>query len=163
MKNERTPQDRLTYVVQSIKRWRKLPERDKMNPIHQFMHALGNLYLEYFQSHLEEAKAIGKAHQNLLKDEFDTIYKLYVLKWSSDCIRTHWYDRWDDVCRERTNIEAFNEMFGESVGNLDTENLTESMKSKWNQYEVMYLDQIPVNVLKSHWWWYDGFGRINND
>ncbi|MCE2982706.1 MAG: hypothetical protein LW832_03970 [Parachlamydia sp.] len=60
-------QKSLIELIQSIKGWEKLNEIDQEVPVINFMDALGRLFLDYFQFHLDEANACAVQYQSLLK------------------------------------------------------------------------------------------------
>jgi hypothetical protein len=99
MMEHKSPQDRLSVELEAVKRWKRLSEMEKSRAIRHFMHEIGRLYLDYFQSHLQEAKAFGNTQQALLKSELKTIYNLYVLElWSKLDGEDELADLWETYC-----------------------------------------------------------------
>ncbi|MCE5318346.1 MAG: hypothetical protein LLG04_13430 [Parachlamydia sp.] len=125
------------------------------------MDEMGALYLDYFQYHLEEAQAIGLQYATDICWAAKAINMCYIYKlWSRALHADDWSDIWLEVCWGRTNIEAFHAMFGEFVRELDVAGILEYMESK-KGHEKVDLRQIPKNVPKSHWWWFEDFTKDN--
>jgi hypothetical protein len=133
----------------------------KKRAVKIFMKKLGLLFLDYFQIHLEEAEAIGRDHEPLLKSVFDDINSLYVIElWYQLTNADEWADVWKTACWGRTNIEAFNAMFGKRVGDLPTEDIVEYMEAQKGKGGLEQ-DQIPKNFHKSQSWWFADFGKYS--
>lgn len=59
--------------------------------------------------------------------------------------------------RVRTNIEAFQAMFGEITGQFGEwimEDFRDTMKACKSAAIVLKDEEIPKNIPKSHWWWF---------
>ncbi|MCE5317513.1 MAG: hypothetical protein LLG04_09180 [Parachlamydia sp.] len=129
----------------------------KKETIWRFMHAIGDLYMDYFQKHLSEASKCAQSHKEILQKENDAIFELYIIElmFKLENVDEQFDDPWDKACRGRTNIEAFNAMFGEIVDKLPTDELVEFMDRR---KDLAWLppNEIPPNAPKSHWWWYQG-------
>ena len=110
----------LILQLDSIKRWHDLPEIDQLKYSTTFMDKIGQLFLEYYQHHLEEAKGCGQIYKDSLEAAALIIADSYILDAANEIISadTAWDDPWELACQTRTNIEAFNGMFGGIVNPL---------------------------------------------
>jgi hypothetical protein len=147
--------NQLTDQLESIKRWHRLSTYNKIYAINDFMNAIGQLYMDYFQYHLDEAQACASFYHVIFKQEFMNIMRDYVYRFffklkSAD----EWDDPWVVACRVRTNIEAFNSMFGGiSPENIPTEEFEQYLDERRDGYHLSQ-DEIPKNAPRSHWWWF---------
>lgn len=53
-------QDSLLALLRSIRGWEQLSNFDKEYETKMFMQKIGNLFLEYFQFHIQDGKNIGE-------------------------------------------------------------------------------------------------------
>lgn len=146
--------EQLNTQLESIAKWNSLEEPAKEKAVSKFMRAIGQLFLDYFHNHLEEAKACGQIHKSLLKDMDKTIDNFYVTPLMSSLeLASSWEEPWGRACLGRTNMVAFTSLFGDLTGELDIESLIVYM-DKRKQNAVIDSDIIPKNTPKSHWWWF---------
>lgn len=145
-----------------MKSWQDLPDFDKKLATKKFMNHLGDLYLDFFQVHHDEAKACAEGYQDVLKNELSTLNVFYCLNLVAKLNKSDEYDSpWALACRGRTNIEAFNEMFGDFTHEkLPTKVLDEYMEARKGLVGLSK-DEIPKNAPSSHWWWFIEYGQYN--
>ena len=130
--------------------------------VRHLMRALGLLYLEYFQFHPEEAMAFGSAHEPLLRLAAGHIEEEYIRRLRRLTASLDEPELWERACWERTRVEAFNAMFGETVGFFDSagfedlEAVEERMQEAKHNFSIED-HRIPQNVPESHWWWFNHF------
>ena len=148
----------LTERLESIKKWKETPDTEQMSNIIPFINAIGRLFLEYYQDHLDEAKECAKSYQALLQDNYALIDRYYVQKVAYRIESTDfaWDDPWSKACLYWTNIEAFNAMFEGITNPLRTDELEEYMEN-WRGNACIDADKIPKRLPESHWWWFDTF------
>jgi hypothetical protein len=142
--------------LDSIKRWHDLPEFDQLKYTTTFMDKIGNLFLEYYQDHLDEARSCGQLYKASLEPATTLITDNYILHAANEITSadTAWEDPWELACQTRTNIEAFNAMFGEIVNHLKVDADLEEFMEKCQGSFYLSRKLIPNNVPISHWWWF---------
>ena len=112
--------EKLVSLLESTKEWENKVDFALQMAVEGFMKALGPLYLDYFQYHIKEAKVCALDYQKLLPLLVKTINRIYINNmWLSLKSASEWDDPWERACWIRTNIEAFQVMFGEMAGRLD--------------------------------------------
>lgn len=146
--------DKLTALLKSAKEWENIEGFAYEIAVENFMIELGQLYLEYFQFHPEDAKICAIDFQPLLPLLVEPINENYI----SPIMRginhaDSWDDPWERACWLRTNIEAFHTLFGDIAGRLDDEDIIEYMEGMKGSAVISY-DKIPKVVTKNHWWWF---------
>lgn len=141
----------LSEEIQKIKDLPQMGIEEKKNVIWPFMNKIGDLFLEYFQHHIEEAKHCGEQHKEILLISSEKIENLYIshLDMRLDMIEE---GEWIRFCQWRTNVEAFNQMFS-GITQLETEDIDEKMKKAGNS-EGISKNLVPHNIPESHWWWF---------
>jgi hypothetical protein len=123
--------------------------------IWHFMSSMGNLFLLYYQWHLDEAQALAKEHKMILEQARPSFrsYRIelenFLMGTFEDC------DEWDRVCTQRTNIEAINAMFEGAIDAIDIEDLEHCMQQRKEHVSISSESLIPPNMPKSHWWWWN--------
>lgn len=149
--------ENLRILLQSIRGWERLSDFDKEYETEMFMEAIGKLFLDYFQFHIQEAKVIGEEFEKDLRSALRLINLHYVYymehRFSS---ASSWDDVWLTACVTATNIEAFAMMFGEVVGELDASDIWEYIEERKDMMGVEP-HQRPKNVPKHHWWWFNEY------
>jgi hypothetical protein len=113
--------DQLVNELQSIAEWSSLSYWDKVDAADFFMSNIGILFIGYFQYHLDEAKQCGLEHKTILKHSIPAINEFYIIHLEHR-IRNADYefdDPWERACWLRTNVAAFEEMFGQITGPLN--------------------------------------------
>lgn len=154
--DEKNFQAQLVEQIQSINQWKDLPDMERRIAVKRFMKAIGHLYLDYYQFHLAESKACAYLYRSILEKSIDPglsyISKLEHRLRSADAMD----EPWEEACRGRTNIEAFNSMFGDSVEILDPELIESYMQDRKG---TVYMEDecIPKNAPASHWWWFEKY------
>lgn len=129
---------------------------DKPMLIECFMDGIGKLFLEYFQSHLDEAKEWSRPYHEVLRKSVDRFDIYYVMEQMRNIEGHSWKDPdWDLACQVRTNIEAFNTMLGSTVGKIDDEELVDYMDQYIDGF--FFCSEPPNNVPLTHWWWQKGW------
>ncbi|MCE5317512.1 MAG: hypothetical protein LLG04_09175 [Parachlamydia sp.] len=150
-------QTQLLNQLVSIVEWRQYEDSEKKKAIWKFMDAIGNLYMDYFHDHQAQAKASLPLYKENLKHEFRQIIRLYVHQLMFRLENADELEEpWDIACRGRTNIEAFNAMFGEAIDTLPTTEIEKYMQA-WKGRISLNKDEVPKNALKSHWWWFNDY------
>ncbi len=119
-----------------------------------FMDTVGSLCFDYFQNHEEEAKIFTLDYESSISTIFEFINKEYV---------SHMYYKlqnispeisgWVFACKIKTNIEAFNFLFGHVVGKLEDPGIQTYLEERKESADIAW-SEIPQNAPKSHWWWY---------
>ncbi|MCE5318231.1 MAG: hypothetical protein LLG04_12835 [Parachlamydia sp.] len=149
-----TYQDKLRVQLSSIQTWKDLSGYDQKDAIESFMNGIGQLFLDYFQYHLNEANKIGLEYGKDLVWAVRPIEILYIYKLRKRLASTdEWDDNWEVACLGRTNIEAFHLMFGEFLVELDAGDIEEYMEVRKEQAWI-HPFSIPKNTPKTHWWWF---------
>lgn len=77
---EKSPREKLTILLKFVKNWSKFEGTGPRAAIEFFMMWVGHLYLEYFQYHLDEAKACGLDHLKTLTSILEPIEQKYILR-----------------------------------------------------------------------------------
>ncbi len=145
---------KLNQQIQLIAQLDALPDRERRAPIRNCMHTIGNLFLDYFQTHLQVAQKYAEYNQETLSRVTQLVQQYYVADLENFLQGTfEGYEEWKLVSRQRTNIECFNGMFSGVVDVLDTQEIDEYMQQRKN-VEGIDQSQVPENMPKSHWWWY---------
>ena len=154
-----SPRQKLITLLEFIKMSFNLNQTGKNTAVNIFMKWLCQLYLDYFQYHLDEAKEIGKKYENVLVALIDPIYYVRIVRFHHrmSCAEAVGYgdDLWDEACLVKTQLEAFHEMFGCISGTVigyRVEELDRYLSTK--SYQGADPDKIPENVPKHHWWWF---------
>jgi hypothetical protein len=152
-------QEDLIELIKSIQGWEKMTEKEQRVPVKKFMSALGHLFLDYFQFHLDEANACALQYRSLLNYSVDPITSYIINLWHSLSGAGEYDDPWETACWGRTNIEAFNTMFKQALDlPLDPEGIDVYMKDRKGTVSLPW-ELIPKNAPHSHWWWFEDFGR----
>lgn len=148
--NSNYPQ-KLSDEIRKLENVKQKTQEEKESVIEHFMEKIGDLFLEYFQNNLEQARECGEKHKSTLIDGSDTIENFYlsILETTLDLLDE---GEWVRVCQLRTNIEAFNSMF-EGISQLETALVEERMKRIGPSHGLPKEDITP-GVPQSHWWWY---------
>lgn len=146
----------LTEQIESINQWNDLSENKRKVAVKNFMNAIGHLYLDYYQFHLDESKACALKHQSLIENSIDdiltyTINLGHALRTADDMD-----DPWEAACWGRTNIEAVISMFGEPMKFVDSGGIEEYMQDRKGNAQLKN-SLIPKNVPSSHWWWFEEY------
>ena len=121
-----------------------------------FMNAIGELYLKHFQFHLEDAKISMLDFQEnmsiLVKQININVNEVrHALVTANE-----WAEPWETACWARTNIEAFQEMFGSFGGKLDAGEIAEYMEALKGDVSADS-KTVPENAPSGHWWWFAQF------
>ncbi len=149
--------DKLISLLASTKEWENKADFALQMAVEGFMKALGPLYLDYFQYHIEEAKVCALDYQERLPYLVTPINRLYINNmWLSLKSASEWEDPWERACWIRTNIEAFQMMFGDVAGRLDDADIIEYMDEMKGSFGLTP-DQVPQNAPQSFWWWYEEY------
>jgi hypothetical protein len=116
-----------------------------------FMTEISKLYLQYNQLHIDQAETDVKDMKLVLDKAKDHIIEHYQnrLEIQLDLPFENNYE-WLTVCKRRTNLEAFNIMFGKLVGNLDLQKIEECMQER-KKYEGINKEDIPNNASNDFW------------
>lgn len=131
-----------------------LPRNERRARVKKFMHGLGRLFLDYFNTHPQIAHTYIDFNQVILSKAIKFIQQDYVLDLEQFLQSTfEGYGEWKLVCEQRTNIEAFNVMFGSVIDILDTQEIDEYIQQR-KAFEGVDRNEIPENIPISHWWWY---------
>lgn len=118
------------------------------------MQKIGNLFLEYFQFHIQDAINIGEEFVEDILWAVRLINEHYVYRIQIKLVSaSSWDDVWPTACATATNIEAFAMMFGEIVGELNAQGIWEYIEER-KDIESLEPRQGPKNVPKYHWWWF---------
>lgn len=146
----------LIKQIESIRQWNDLFEDKQEWAVESFMDAIGRLFLDYYQFHLEESQACALKYQTLLENSVDSIIT-YIINLehrlrSADAMD----DPWETACWGRTNIEAVISMFGEPMKYLDSGGIEEYMQERKGK-TCLERRLIPKNVPSSHWWWFEKY------
>lgn len=146
----------LIEQIESIRSWDEIPEDYRNAAVKKFMGAIGRLYLDYYQFHLDESKDIAHKYKSILDNSTDSVFNYiskleYILR-SADEMD----DPWEKACIGRTNIEAFNAMFGDSIEILDSGRIEKYMQERKGT-AFLSNNLIPKNVPSSHWWWFEDY------
>lgn len=162
---DHSPRQKLLTLFEFMKNREQLTEFGQESAIQFFMTWIGYLYLDYFQFHLNEANEIGEKYEPLLLSLIQPIYAITVMGFARRIDSAEGYadELWEEACWEKTNIEAFHEMFGSIVGKIEgwgMEELDEYIGNK--SYQHLERNKIPKNAPTHHWWWYARFGRKRN-
>lgn len=141
--------------LDSIKRWHDLSENEQIKYTTMFMNKIGNLFLEYYQDHLDEALTCGKIYQSSLVEATPLITDNYMFDATKEITNADaaWENPWELACQTRTNIEAFNAMFGEMT-RLEVDPDLEEFMEKCKGSFFLSREHIPKNVPESHEWWF---------
>jgi hypothetical protein len=150
--------DSLIELITSIKEWEKWTEKEQRVPVIDFMDALGRLFLDYFQHHLDEANACAVQYQSLLNYSVDPITSYIINLWHRLRSADDYDDPWEEACWGRTNIEAFNTMFKQVLDfPLNPQGIDDYMNDTKGKNFLPWKD-IPKNAPASHWWWFEEYG-----
>ena len=115
---------------------------------------VGDLFLRHFQIHPQKAQGISESHKEASSKVVPWIQESYVAKLEEFLQGTfEGYGEWKLACQQRTNIEAFNSMFGNLIFCLDTEQIDEYQQERKSS-EGIDQNEVPTNIPKSHWWWF---------
>lgn len=152
-------QEKLKKLLISIQGWKDLPEFTREYRVEGFMDTLGQLYLDYFQSHLEEANAIGVEFVQDLGSTAFFIQEHYVSYKDSIFRRIEWAQEdldgwWLQICLVATNTQAFNEMFETLKIHLNKERIAEYLDYYNGESAHVTESDIPKNMPQTHWWWF---------
>lgn len=150
--------DQLINQIESVKKWDQLSGLIREEAIEEFMRNIGLLYIEYFQTHLEEANRCALPHKDHLEKAVRPIEMFYIRNVMSYLNNFDAYDDpWEKACWARTNVEAFNSIFGGITRNLDADEMIEFMEGSRGLYSLDK-ELIPKNAPQTHWWWFENFG-----
>jgi hypothetical protein len=141
-------------------------DKNDFGEIKAFMNAIGNLYMDYFQHHIDEAKAClaevqacggSRYQENYGKDlEHINLYYIWEIVRRLENTDWAWDDPWELACRLRTNVEAFDMMFSEvSKQKLRTDEIVEFVGARRGGPCICLPSEIPKNAPASHWWWFN--------
>lgn len=144
--------NQLNAKIQPLGNISELPYSKQRIQLAHFMRAIGKLFLNYFHEDLEAAQQCAKGNKKTL-ESIHLLAQEYVIDLESKTHGgfEHEYEEWEYICSRRTNIEAFNAMFGNVIEPLNIIELEESMQ---DAREMGCVSEIPQNVPKSHWWWF---------
>lgn len=146
----------LIKQIESIRGWKDLPEDKQEWAVDEFMDAIGHLFLDYYQFHLDESRAYALKNQSILKSAYGPIITYIVnLKhtiYTTDAME----DPWETACLGRTNIEAFISMFDAPTEILDSDEIQSYMQHRKGNAELQK-SLIPKNIPLHHWWWYEKY------
>lgn len=151
--------DQFKDLLHSLSDWVFRKENGKLNlTINDFMDNLWNLYLDYFQFHIEDAKFYASQYHDLIVDNYSYIHERYISKTIYRIRSADDYEsKWDLACKFRSNIEVFQEIFGHIVGKINSEGFddiveyVEDCKGTTRGFS-REMDKVP----QSHWWWFRG-------
>ena len=116
------------------------------------MNKIGDLFLVCFQHNSPDlCKGISTTNKKTIEDHREDICNFYLNKVENVLEKSFDGDEWIGVCIDRTNIEAFNKMFGSIVEPLNVEEIDELMNQK---KEIVMSKDRPLNIPQSHWWWF---------
>lgn len=145
--------NKLSACFNTLKTIPQLSKDDADELIYGFMSSIGKLYLVYFQDHLDDAHALARDHQETLEKAIP-LFRSYGIKLENFLMGIfEGFDEWEVVCYKRTNIEAFNAMFGEVTRPIDIEDIEDCMQQRKNNDSITPC-AAPPHVPKSHWWWF---------
>lgn len=150
---EKNFQAQLLEQIQSINRWNDLPEIKRKVAVEDFMEAIGRLYLDYYQFHLDEARNCSIKKKSTIESSFGFI--ITYISNLEHTLRTAdaMEDPWETACRGRTNIEAFISMFDAPTDVIDSDGIESYMQDRKGNAQLRN-SLIPKNVPSSHWWWF---------
>jgi hypothetical protein len=146
--------NQLNVKIQSLADIHELPVNKQRRKKGKFMDFVGDMYLDYFYKDLQAAQLCAQGNKKTLES-----IRLLALGYVTDLdsFVTMPFEgfggEWEVICCERTNIEAYNEMFGEVIRKLDTSEVEQDMQDIREKAEC---PGIPKNAPKSHWWWSAG-------
>lgn len=144
----------LLKQIEAIRELEQLKKGEKRDRIKHFMISVGELFLDHFQRHPQIAQGIAEPHKEALAKVVPLIQENYVAKLEEFLQGTfEGYGEWKLACQQRTNIEAFNSMFGNLILSFDTEQIDEYLQERKNS-EGIDQREVPANIPKSHWWWF---------
>ena len=120
------------------------------------MVAIGRLYLEHYQYHLTDAQNIGKECKKEINELVPFIERGHCSFVERRLEDGDSYEgagnSWPGLCRGRSEIEAFNQMFANI---LDEKLYVEDMDDLFKQVKsYFYSPELPKNIPETHWWWY---------
>jgi len=146
--------NQLNVKIQSLADIHELPCNEQRTKMDNFMDSVRNLYLNYFYKDLQAAQQCAQGNRQTL--ESVRLLALGYLR-DLDSFITMPFEgfggEWEVICSQRTNVEAYNEMFGEVIRKLDTSEVEQDMQDIREKAEC---PGIPKNMPKSHWWWWAG-------
>lgn len=135
-------------TIDPLKDWLKAQDLIK-----DFLGEIGKLFLEYFQFHLDEARSCGYLYKDILKNLIWPIEHLgYIRDEITWCTRSSYADDYEPILLARTNLEAFNSMFGEVVGFA---NLSHQDKLVDRFRGSSFSSPAKIGIPISHCWWYE--------
>ena len=150
---ERCTQE-LTDYIEFIGNLESYPENRRSEAIALFMREIERLFLDYFQTHCDEAQTCGRVYTTTLRRVLPYIKQFYADELQSYLqTSSPGWQQWDRACTERTRIEAFNAMLGNGSIPLNTEIIEKSMQ-RLKQYGGIPRYLIPKKMPHSHWWWF---------
>lgn len=146
----------LIKQIETISQWRDLPEHRQEKAVEKFMDAIGRLYLDHYQFHITESRALATKYSELIEDSIIPIISYvsnleHALNTADDMD-----DPWETACWGRTNIEAVKTMFGEPMKHIDSSGIEEYMLDRKGNAQLKN-SLIPKNVPSSHWWWFEKY------
>lgn len=146
---------KLKSLLDSSKQWHnEISGFPLQEAVRNFIEEIGILYLNYFQTHLEESKICAIDYQQSLPLLVKLINTEYVYEMRHQLVTANAYDdTWETACSVRTNCEAFQDMFGV---HLDFAGIVEYMQDRKGNVRADR-DTIPINTPLAHWWWFADF------
>ena len=144
---------KLISLIELAKEWGKTIGGYKLElDAADFMDALGKLYLDYFQFHIDEAVICAIDYKDMIPSLVPVINEYYIIP-KCRSLKVHEYadPDWAEACYIRTNIEAFKDLFKEYARLIDDAYFVECMEEIRHFYSKP--KNLPKHIPETHWWW----------
>ena len=151
---------KLSSLLASLEQWNTTMLCDRMRIVSKFMEKLLQLYLEYFQYHLQDVGIYAKEYLQLLSSCIPLINDQLNEEWNEAmCHCCNDNNEWLALCYLNSTTQAFHDMFQQHVGFLNDECIVEY--TCYQLGEGIAPSDIPKNIPHHHWWWFNK--HLSND
>lgn len=130
-----------------------LNKTDSANSVDVFMEIIGKLCLENDPVYIHRNYESIKSNKN-----FTPRTICFIRKYVADLEEYLFgifegYHEWENVCYQRTNIEAFNAFFGQDYHLDVSEFVIDELMRERCKTESVKEENLPEKIPKRHWWW----------
>lgn len=148
--NNKDYNQELEISVKGIENLNSLQPYEINTKVGEFMGQIGDIFLKHFQKHKIEKLGDKKT---TLEDAKPYIMEHYYNRLRASLIMPINNDsEWSLICNRRSNIEAFNRMFGSFVDIINTQEIEKMMKELQSSFSIDK-DDIPANIPEDFWWY----------